>query len=125
MLSKHGALRLAAFTTVCALLSLATVAAVAAYPITPDGEPLHVGAGATPTIPTASVATSVVGRSDPASIPANVVPVEEISPEDNAWLDTGLTAMAALAVLVLAISELRLAGSHSGTATRDPERERS
>lgn len=123
MLSKHRTLRLSAFTTVCALLSLAAVATGVAYPITPDGEPLHVGAGPTPSVPATSVATSVVGRFDPASIPANVAP-ENISPEDNAWLDTGLTAMAALAVLVLAIAALRLAG-HSGTATRDPERERS
>jgi len=125
MLSKHRVLRLTACTTVCALLSLATVATGSAYPITPDGEPLHVEAGATPTTPAAAVATSVVGRSDPASIPANVVPVEEVSPEDNAWLDTSLMAMAALAVLVLAIAALRVAGSHSGTATRDPGRERS
>ena len=126
MFSNHRGLRLAVFTTVCALLTLATVATVAAYPITPEGEPLHLEAGATPALPGTAVATSVVGRSNPAApAPVNAVPVEEISSQDTAWGDEALAAMAALAVLVLVVAALRLAGSRRGSVTGRFGRERS
>lgn len=126
MLSNHRVLRAAAFTTVCALLSLVTAGTGAAYPITPEGEPLHVEAGSTPTLPATAEATSDVGPADrTASIPPNVVAVEEISSEDDTWVDTGLMAIAALAVLALALAALRLGGSGQGSARGDVRRERS
>lgn len=126
MLITHRGRRLVVLTTTCALLSLAAVATVAAYPITPEGEPLHLRAGATPRLPAAASASSDATSSGAAtSIPANAIPVAEISSSGTDWIETALTAMAAIALLALAAAALTLTGHRRGSASDPLTRERS
>ena len=120
MLITHRGRRLVVLTTTCALLSLASVATVAAYPITPEGEPLHLEAGATPTLPASASATSDVMRSGAAtSTPANAVPLAEVSTNGTDWVETALTVMAAIALLALAVAGMTLPGHLRGSARTD------
>ena len=122
----HPGGRLVVLTTTCALLSLASVATVAAYPITPEGEPLHLRAGATPRLPATASVSSGATSSDPAtSIPANAIPVADISSRGTDWIETALTATAAIAVLALAAAALTLTGHRRGSASDPLTRERS
>ena len=117
MLTTHRGRRLVALTTICASLALVTSATVAAYPITPEGEPLHLEAGATPTLPATASSTSDVTRTGPApSTPVNAIAVREISSNGTDWVATGLTAMASLALLALAAAAFTLTAHRRGSA---------
>lgn len=126
MFSNRPWRRLVVLTTICASLTLASAATVAAYPITPEGEPLHLEAGVTPTLPAADPATSDVMRSGAAtSPPVNAIAVREISSNDTDWVATGLTAMASIALLALAAAAFTLTGRRRGSADGGLTRERS
>lgn len=117
MLNTHHGRRIAALTTICASLALVTSATVAAYPVTPEGEPLHLEAGATPQLPATGLATSGAASSgSTTTVPANVVPVQEISSSGTDWIETALTAIAAVALLALAVAAFTLTGHRRGSA---------
>ena len=117
MLSKHLVRRLVALTATCASLALVTSGTVSAYPIGPEGEPLHLETGVMPQLPATGSGTSGAADSgaDP-SIPANAVPVREISSSGTDWTGIGLTAIASLAVLALATAAVTLTGRRRESA---------
>ena len=120
--SNHLGRRLAALTTICASLALGTAATVAAYPITPEGEPLHLNTGAATSpqpavVPGASDNTIRAGETAP--IPANAVPLADISNDGTDWIETARTVIASLAVLALAVAALTMTGHLRGSARTD------
>jgi len=120
VLTNHTGRRLAALTTICASLALGTAATAAAYPITPEGEPLHLNAGLTPpppaVVPGAGDST-LAGET--ASIPVNAVPLANVSNDGTDWIETALTVIASIAVLALAMAGLIMIRQLRGSAPTD------
>ena len=108
-----------------ATLALAAAPTVAAYPIAPDGEPLHLKAGETPSLAPDPVLKPIDSGAGPKSTPVNVVPLAEISSSGTDRLTTALMAISALAVLAVAVSAYALGGPRRGSASGELTRERS
>ena len=115
-ITKQAAQRLAVLVTLCATLALAAASTAAAYPLTPDGEPLHLKAGATPSLAPDPVLKPIDWGAGANSTPENVVPIAEISSSGTDWTATATTAIAALAVLAVASAAFVLTAQRRGSA---------
>ena len=124
MLSTHqsGRRRRAAFAGLCVALALITAAPVAAYPITPDGEPLHLES-ATPTssMPPEGISPPhVVGAATQSSTATDPLPATDFASNGTDWSGAisvaALSALAALALIAVVFAltgrRRRSAGAH-------------
>lgn len=104
--TRRGQRRLAALTGLCVTVALVSASNVAAYPVTPEGEPLYAES-----VPTSAPATEV---------PGNVVPITATASNGTDWSAVIAVAagasVAALAVLAAALIltglRRRSAGAH-------------
>ena len=102
----RGQRRLATLTGLCATVALVAAGNVAAYPVTPEGEPLYAE-----TVPTSAPATEV---------PGNVVPITATASNGTEWsavipvaAGASIAALAVLAAaLILTGLRRRSAGAH-------------
>jgi hypothetical protein len=96
----HAARRLMWFTALGLVLALAATATVGAYPVTPEGDPLHAE-----TVPTESFTGIPDSGSTPAT-PGNAVPLRKVASGGTDWSAViavaAASSLAALAVLAAA-----------------------
>lgn len=104
--TRRGQRRLAMFTGLCVTAALVAAGNVAAYPVTPEGEPLYAD-----TVSTSAPLTEV---------PGNVVPITATASNGTDWstvipvaAGASVAALAVLAAaLVLTALRRRSAGAH-------------
>jgi hypothetical protein len=114
--------RLAALAGLCLALALVTTAPVAAYPITPDGEPLHLESPApTSSMPPEGIAPPhVVGGTTQSSTATDPLPATDFASNGTDWNGAisiaAVSVLAALALIAVAFAltgrRRRSAGAH-------------
>ena len=114
--------RLAVLTGLCLVLALFTTASVAAYPITPDGEPLYLDRGA----PQSSIVTPTPSefgdlkrerQALPPSKPIDPLPAAIVTSSGTHWNGVFfVVAGASLAALALIAAAFVLNGHRRGSA---------
>jgi hypothetical protein len=124
MLGTHqsGRRRRVALAGVCLGLALVTAAPVAAYPITPDGEPLHLESPApTSSMPPEGIASpNGVGATTQPSTANDPLPATDFASNGTDWSGAisiaAVSALAALALIAVAFAltgrRRRSAGAH-------------
>ena len=110
--------RLAVLTGLCLTLALCSAAQVAAYPVTPDGEPLYLENGAPPSAVTPAAGSSIGnGGATRSSTATDAVPVTDITSNGTDWSTAiSIVVVASLAVLALIAAAFVLNGHRRRSA---------